>query len=339
MVVGMNANELKKYIYENDLIEELLSKIGCHSFSNFSKEKRCALPNETNNTKVSISLCENLNVRIFTNSETIYGSIYDLVMHIDQCDFLSAYRKCLALLGLSGSFSNKKRNDHLSFLKNIKKKKQAKSEVQEYDLSILNKYSTVPHIDLIRKDGIFPDVIRKYNVRFDEQTGRIVFPHFKYDNKNSIVGLIGRTINPAYEELNIPKYLSMGGIDYEKSKNLYGLSHNIEEIKKRGIIIVFEAEKSVMKADMFGYPIGVSVGSHDLSEFQKKLLISLNVEIVIAFDNDVDEEHVKKLCEELNVFRTSTYIRDRWGLLREKDSPADRGIKKFEFLFKHRIKV
>src|SRR5690606_25677865 len=99
-------------------------------------------------------------------------------------------------------------------------------------------YSKIPHIDLIRKDGIFQDVISKYDIRFDEESNRIIFPHFKHDDKNKVVGIIGRTVNPAYKELNIPKYFSMNGIRYEKSKNLYGLSHNINEIKKRGKIIV-----------------------------------------------------------------------------------------------------
>lgn len=336
----MNASELKSYIYENDLLEDLLEKIGCHSFTYYTKELRCALPNETDNTKVSVSLDEFLNVRIFTKGETIYGDIYNLIMYIDNCDFLSAYRKCLALLGLSRVYIKKKNNDPLSFFKKIKKtKKTNNTEMKEYDLSILDRYSEIPHIDLIRKDGIFPDMIKKYNIRFDKESERIIFPHFKYNNKNIIVGLIGRTTNPAYEELKIPKYFPVDGIKYEKSKNLYGLSHNIDEIKKRGIVVVFEAEKSVIKADMFGYPIGVAVGSHDISDFQKKLLISLNTEIVIAFDNDVDEEHIKKLCKEFSYFRSSSYIRDKWGLLREKDAPVDRGIRKWEFLFKHRIKM
>lgn len=338
----MNAKEIKKYIYEKNLIKELLEKIGCHSFlpNNNKNELRCALPNEEDNTKVSVFLTEELNVRVFTKGGTIYGSIFDLVMHIYNVSFVDACRKCANLMGLSSNLSKEiyKKESPLSFFKNVKKRRE-KNEPQQntYELSILNKYSKTPHIELIRKDGILYDVIEKYHVMFDERSDRIVFPHFKYDDKNKIVGIIGRTVNKAYKELGIPKYFSMEGIKYEKSKNLYGLSHNIDEIKKRGICVVFEAEKSVMKIDMFKDPIGVSVGCHELSSFQVKLLISLNVEIVIAFDKGVDEQHILDTCKKLSKYRKVSYIKDKWGLLKEKDSPADRGYKVWRYLFRNRI--
>lgn len=342
----MDAKELKKYIAQNNLLHDLLHKLGCHSIKEYSKELRCALPNDDDPSKVSVFYGDDLSVRIFTKAETIYGDIYNLIMFIDNLpinnsSFPEAYKKCLSLLGLSASYNvpKQKKVDHLSFFKKIRKYYHEDVNFQCYDLSILDKYSKIPHIDLIRKDGILYDVIDKYHVRFDERTDRIVFPHFKYDDKTKIVGLIGRTVIPAYKELGIPKYFSMEGIKYEKSKNLYGLSHNIENIKKRGQIIVFEAEKSVMKVDMFGYPIGVAVGCHDLSSFQKKLLISLNVEIIIAFDKDVDENHVINICNDLAKYRKVSYIKDRWGLLGEKDSPCDRGYKVFNYLFKYRIHV
>lgn len=337
----MDAKELKKYIFNNDLIEDLLEKVGCHSFVLYSDELRCALPNDNDNSKVSISLDEGLNTRIFTSGETIFGSIFDLIMHIDNLEFKEATRKCAALLGLSVGGKVQRKTDHLDFFKKIDKKKRKRKSVryQEYDVSILDKYSSVPHIDLIKKDSIFGNVVKKYSVKFDERTDRIIFPHFKYDDCSKIVGLIGRTVIPAHKELNIPKYFSMEGIKYEKSKNLYAYSHNINNYKENGCIVIFEAEKSVLKLDMFGYPVGTSVGCHDISEFQKKLLISLGVEIVIAFDKGVDEEHVKKLCNELNKYSNTSYIKDRWDLLKNGDSPVDRGYKKWNFLFKHRVKM
>lgn len=338
----MDAKELKKYIYDKDLIETILEKIGCHSFVPYNDEIRCALPDDNDNSKVSISLDEHLNTRVFTSGETIFGSIFDLIMYIDKVEFKEATRKCASLLGLGLNGKNaKKKDDHLDFFKKINKKKQKRKlgQYQEYDLSILDKYSDTPHIDLIKKDSIFGDVLNKYHIKFDERTDRVVFPHFKYNDSNKVIGLIGRTVIPAHKELNIPKYFSMEGIKYEKSKNLYGYSHNVNHYKENGYIVVFEAEKSVLKLDMFGYPNGCSVGCHDISEFQKGLLVSLGVEIVIAFDKGIDEEHIKKLCNELNKYSKTSYIKDKWGLLKEGDSPVDRGYKKWKFLFKHRIKT
>lgn len=337
----MDAKEIKEYIVEHNLLQDILKKIGCHSFIPYNKELRCALPDDDDNSKVSVFYDNNISVRIFTKGETIFGSIYDLIMHIYNISFTEAYKKCAALLGLSTYNCNSNKIDHLSFFKGIKNKlnKNDEKQVDYFDLEILKKYSSTPHIDLIRKDGILQNVIDKYHIMFDERTDRIIFPHFKHDDKNKIVGIIGRTVNPAFKELNIPKYFSLEGLRYEKSKNLYGLSHNKENIVNHKQVIVYEAEKSVLKSDMFGYPIGVSVGCHELSDYQVELLLALNSEIIIAFDKGISVDHIINICKKINPYRSVSYIYDKWNLLKESDAPVDRGVKKFEFLFKHRIKV
>lgn len=337
----MDAKELKKYIYDNDLLRKVLEGIGCHSIAPYSQEWRMALPDGHDNSKVSVFLSEDLNVRIFTKAETIYGSIYDLIMNIYDIEFKEAYKKCAAIVNVGTTFKKiNKVDDELSLFKKVRKKNRMSKEEDFFTSNILEKYSDEPHIDLIRKDGIMQDMIDKYQIKFDERSNRIVFPHFKHDDKDKVLGLIGRTVNPAYESLKIPKYFSLEGLNYEKSRNLYGLSHNIENIKEHGYVIVFEAEKSVMKADMFGYPCGVAVGCHDLSFEQKKMLIALDVEIIIAFDKDVEKSHIESICEDLSQYRKVSYIEDRWNLLKgRKDAPVDRGRRKYNFLFKHRTKL
>lgn len=333
----MDSKELKEYIIKNNLIESVLDKIGCHSFMDCSNDIRCALPNDDNPTKVSINK-EDLRVRIFTSGESIYGDLYNLIMYINKCKFKDAFNLCCNILNVDKSYKNDTKKSPIDFFRKIKVKKNKIPKQIYYDLDILNRYSKTPHIDLIRKDAIADiNIINKYHIMFDEKTDRIIFPHFKYNDKTKIAGIIGRTINPAYKELKIPKYLSLLDTPYEKKYNLYGLSHNIKSIKKEGIVVIFEAEKSVVKADIFGYPIGVAVGCHEISDFQRKLLIKLNVEICIAFDKDVDEEYIKSICKNFNYFRKVSYIKDKYELLKAKDSPVDRGIKRWGHLFKHRI--
>lgn len=337
----MDVKELKKYIINNDLLITLLENIGCHSFVDYGNEIRCALPNDDDPSKISIFINDNLSVRIFTKSDTIHGSIFDLVMYINKCSFSESLKKVKSCLNIGFiTFKHDSVNNHIDFYKRIKKNNPNDgNELKTYDLNILNRYSKIPHIDLVKKDGIFPNVLEKYSIRFDVRSDRIVFPHFKYNDKTKIVGLVGRTVNPAYESLKIPKYFPIDGFRYEKSKNLYGLSHNIDDIKRMGFVIVYEAEKSVLKSCMFKMPNSVSVGSHDISEFQKQLLIGLDVDIVIAFDNDIEKEYIHKITRELSIFRNISYIEDKWNLLRKKDSPVDRGIKRFNFLLKHKINV
>ena len=133
--------------------------------------------------------------------------------------------------------------------------------------------------------------------------------------------------------------MSMLQTRFDKTFNLYGLSLNIDHIKSQGIVCVFEAEKSVMKLDMYGMPVGVAVGCHEISNFQRRLLVRLEVEICICFDKDVDEEHIKKVCNGLNIGRTVSYVKDTENLLKDKDSPVDRGHRVWKQLFENRIKV
>jgi len=332
----MNTEEVTSYIVDNNLIKEVLEKIGCHSFIE-GKDLRCALPNDNDSSKVSIN--KEMYVRIFTKGESIRGNIFNLIMYIDSCPFIDAFNKCCFILNLDNNYkATKKKSSNIDFYKKIKICKDYIPTQIYYDLSILNRYILIPHIDLIKRDGIISQKhLTKYHIMFDERTDRIVFPHFKYDNSKVIAGIVGRTVNKAFEELKISKYLSLLDTTFKKELNLYAMSLNISYIKEKRIALVFEAEKSCIKADMFGYPIGVAVGSHEVSPFQRRLLIGLDAEICIAFDKDVEKQHILNICKELYPYRKVTYIIDTWNLLNAKDSPVDRGHRKWEFLFKNRI--
>ena len=132
--------------------------------------------------------------------------------------------------------------------------------------------------------------------------------------------------------------MSLLPTEYIKTQNLYALNLNKQYILENGIVIVVESEKSVMKLDMYGFPYAVSVGCHNISDFQKKLLISLRCEVVIAFDKDVEEEHILETCKQFSKYTKVSYIKDEYNLLKEKDSPVDRGYKKWCILLKYRRK-
>ena len=70
---------------------------------------------------------------------------------------------------------------------------------------------------------------------------------------------------------------------------------------------------------------------------QVKILIGLNCEIIIAFDKDIDIDHIRHCCEKFYGIRKVSYIWDKYHLLGEKDSPADAQNKIFEFLMQYRI--
>ena len=127
-------------------------------------------------------------------------------------------------------------------------------------------------------------------------------------------------------------------VRFSKTQTLYGYAENYKSIQEAGYAVVFESEKSVLKRHSRLDRTGLAVGGHNISDIQLKLLLGLNVDIVICFDNDVSETHMKKMCKKFFRYTNAYYMSDKWNLLGEKDSPADPPNKQYEFMFKYKIK-
>ena len=120
--------------------------------------------------------------------------------------------------------------------------------------------------------------------------------------------------------------------------NIYGLYENYRSIQEKGYAVILEAEKSVLKRYSRKDGTAVAIGSHTLSDEQVKILIGLNVDIVIAYDEGISINEIRKECEKFYGIRNVYYIYDKWGLLSEKESPADRPNKQYEFMLKYKVK-
>lgn len=345
----MTVKELKKYILDNDKLFDVLEHIGCHGIKKCNdKYIQCGIKDGDSATSTTVFLDDYIGVNAWSRNikseeQTSQADLINLVAYSLGMEYKSAKNYLIGFLGLENGSSAPRKHDPISFFrKSICKAKRetAKKEQVYYDVDILKEYLDMPHIDLIKNDGLIDlNVLKKYRVMFDQRTGRVLFPHFKHDDSTKIAGIVGRTTNPAYKELKINKYMSMLPTRYDKTLNLYALCWNIDYIKEKDEIIVVEAEKSVMKADMFGDMNCVAVGCHSISKEQKKIILGLNIKnIVIAFDSDVDEETIRKECDEFYDFMNVFYIKDNWKLLGEKDSPMDRGYKRWKFLYNHKIK-
>lgn len=326
----MTVSEIKKYIFEKDLVILILENIGMHTIYNNGKYISCAYPDGDNPKGCIVYLNEFLNVTSYTRE--IDGKfnnldIIDLVNYVFKFNNLYlAINKVKDICNIKSVSSNKphqKVNYGNDLFKKYKKKNDVKKEVIIYDREILNHYYSRPHINLFY-ESILPETVKYFDIKFDIKSERIIFPHFNLSNKEEILALVGRTINPFYKELNKPKYLTIVGVRYKKGNNLYGLAQNIDDIKKEKRVIIFEAEKSVLKAWQMGYTIGVAVGCHSLSKEQIKILLSLNIEeVIIAFDTDVSIRHIFKIVDMLKHYFKVTVIYDKYDVLDYKGSPVD----------------
>lgn len=173
-------------------------------------------------------------------------------------------------------------------------------------------------------EGISPDMLRRYQVRYDALDDRIVYPVRDYDGH--IFCVSGRTCDPDYKAKKLRKYTYLGSIG--TLNTIYGWAENFNAIVRKKEIILFEGAKSVMKAHGWGFDnCGALLTSH-LSQNQFEHLIQLSsfygVRVVFALDADVDvtrDEKVLRLTQYANVL----WVKNRDGLLFEKEAPVDRG--------------
>lgn len=134
-------------------------------------------------------------------------------------------------------------------------------------------------------------------------------------------------------------------ISFKTGSALYGIYENLDLIKEKKKCIIFEGEKSVLKADTFyngKCPCVATFGSAIKSE-QLKILQNLGVEeITIAYDYDNDDSKEKILKKaqgvkirwpELKVYYMCSGYED---VLEPHDAPIDKGKKVFNDLYKKR---
>lgn len=345
----MDSKTLKEYIYQNDLVENVLESLNIHSIRNHGHYITCGFPDGDNPSALTIKVIPYLAIKSYTrpivNPRGFQTDIVDLVCFVKKLEPFKALLYLSEVCGLNTSIGKEKTihvDDGLDVFRKHRKKKLKEQEIKSYPLSVLNKYSKVLPISIVQDDWILPDMWEKYHLRFDEEGERILFPHLDWKDETRILAIVGRTTRKAWQELKIAKYLTVLGVGYNKGANLYGLSINRSEIEKERKIIIYESEKSVIKSDILGYPFGVSVGCHSLTKEQIKIILSLPIdEVIFAFDKDVPVEEYMLEMNYLKSFRKVSYIVDneQFGLLGPKDSPVDKGLKRFRYLYKHRKEV
>jgi hypothetical protein len=291
---------------------------------------------------------ETLSTRVFQSDDKIIrGDIVTLVMHVKdfkKSEFVQANKWLHDLLGLEYKVNfkelkeKKEKESPLDVFRKVKKRRN-KCNVNDLEIcgeEVLDEFVPHPHIEWIR-EGVMPWTCKEFSIGYAPTKKRIVIPHRWWcGSRNDYVGIIGRTIVKEWEILDIAKYFPLKA--YPKGLNLYGLNENYQGIQESAVVILFESEKSVLKRHSRNDKTCVAAGSHDLSDEQVRILISLNVDIVIAWDNDISLQHIRATCNRFWEIRNVYYMRDKWDLLGAKDSPADLPNKLYNFMFKYKIK-
>jgi DNA primase len=176
---------------------------------------------------------------------------------------------------------------------------------------------------------------------YDIETNRITIPW--YNSEGDLVGVIGRfNASKKYiTENNIAKYFPL--VSFPKSRLLYALNINYNSILKEKTVFVGEAEKFPMQLDTYGVELGVSLGSHSISDTQVKLVHSMFPnQIIVCFDEGIEEENIINTCKKLQ-YKTNFYPckvgyiydkNNKYMKKESKSSPTDLGKETFIKLLK-----
>lgn len=270
------------------------------------------------------------------------GGMIGYLMDFEGMEFEDAVAKAAALADVDlGKMCQSKT---MTLLKRLRVFNAAQSVKEKYihdilPISELTKYQKCK-VDEWLEEGIEQDVMDLFDIRIDTIGNRIVYP--VYDIDGNLINIKGRTRYSNYKALKLPKYINyykVGVMDY-----FQGLNITLPYVQEENEIIIFESIKSVMKAYGWGYKNCASAEKHTLTPEQIDLLVKLKVNVVLAYDSDVNykKDEVK---QNLDILRrvTNVYIVDDpqklLGGAKAKNAPADCGLDIWEELYFNKRKV
>lgn len=284
----------------------------------------------------------------FTPSKNAYycfscgrsGKFIGYLMEYEGMTFNEAVMKAAKYADLD--LSKVCHSNTVTFLRKLHRINHHQKKKYEHPIIPTDEYEkySIESIDEWEKEGISKDVMKLFGIRADNFQNRIVYP--VYDIKSNLINIKGRTRYANYKQLKIPKYInyySVGVMDY-----FQGLNVTLRYIQESNEIIIFESIKSVMKAYGWGYKNCASAEKHTLTDEQVSLIVKLKVNVVFAYDTDVDywNADVKRSIDKLKRI-TNVYVIEDSSLLlggkESKNAPVDLGKSIWETLYRQKRKI
>lgn len=338
---------IKKRIYEERRVEELLEKLDCWGIETEQRGNLyvAGLPDGDNKRSVQIKNNENLNSYI--RSKGIDGDIFDIIAfiiygcvtekdrkdklnkckywicdHLDYPEYVDEFYR----LGLP-----QQKPKYNEWLNKIKKQRDKKPNTYNQIRSneILKYFKEIPYKKWL-DEGISFSTQIKFGVSIDVSSERIVFP--VHNQKGDLIGIKGRYCGENQKIEKDYKYLYI--LPCNKSIEFFNLHRALPFIQEQKEVIVVEGAKTVMLLDQWGYHNVISIEGDSLSDDQIDILKSfgLDTRYIFAWDKDKNEEFIvtqtKVLCGRLKYG-----IYDKNNMLENKDSPSDKGKFVWEILF------
>ena len=333
-------DEILKRLSENqEAIVELLEYYECGKIKVNTREVRFARDDRPESgLNISIRLVNNdaCFVKDFARSEA--NNIVSWLCKEKNVKFKDVLVTIKRILHLSDDWrpqSNKREIFGGVYSRIINK---TKPQPKVYNESILNNYLKVGNTRFL-KDHLSLESQRRFEIMYNVETDRIVIPI-----RNTFGDLCGTKCRRNYDTDNEddPKYI----FEYpcQKSLILYGAYQNYPWLYGSDKIFIFEAEKSVIAADSYGYQNAVSIMGNTLSEYQAKELLSLNAKEYIflldeGLDLDITFQNAKILkdCAVMRDIQISYFDWTSSLSVGEKESPTDGGRENFKYIINNEL--
>lgn len=349
----MTANELKASLTDAQIIE-LMKKLGAPDY----KEDVRSLQFPT--------ICHNVNVNEASFKLYYYKDTKLFHCYTECGDSFNVFELLIRYYrarGIEKSFydvfsmvandfqDSTEGFEFFSYQRQEKKQKRKLIALPPYDENVLNAFSKTYPAEWLQ-EGITKSTMDKFNIRYSISQNKIIIPH--YDIEGNLVGIRGRALNPeeAAEGKYKPVYIEGKLYNHPLSLNLYGLNLTKDAINQTNTVVLFESEKSVMLMDSyFDLNNSVAVCGSNFNKNQLLLLLhNCKIEnIIIAFDKEYEKvattksrkyfDKLRAIGQKYKQYCTFYYIADMEGLLREKDSPIDRGPEIFSHLLSKKILI
>ena len=271
-----------------------------------------------------------------------------LVQHLCKCTFNQAVDYICSTLGISATELDIRQDvdnwqrDLRRWLPNADIDEPA--ELTAYDPAILSAFDHLYPTEWLEY-GITRDSMDKFGIGWYARQACISIPVVQ---NGQLVGVRGRYTRQ--QDVDKGKYRPIAMLDgtvlkFSTNQCLYGLDQNKASIEKSRQVLLFESEKSILKADSWNIHNALAIFGSNISKRHIEMLLELGVnDVVLCMDSDYrqvgDDDFqffvakMRKLAGKLTPYFSTSIVYNNQGYDAYKcnimDLPYDRAMKLYE---------
>lgn len=279
--------------------------------------------------------------------------VFGLIQHIKHINFNQAVSYVCSTLHIN-AVDYKENNEIDPWQRDLRRWLNYTDDDKQANLTVYNPVVLSVFEHLYPSDwleyGITRDSMDKFGIGWYSRLACISIPVFF---NNQLVGVRGRYTKPS--DIAKGKYRPIAMLDgnvlkFSTAACMYGYNQNKAAIAKSHQAILFESEKSVLKAPSYNIDNALAVFGSNISKRHIELLLELGVnDVVLAFDSDYhvvgDDDFkffvtkMKKLCAKLRPYFSVSIVYNNQGYDAYKCNMMDLSYDKAMKLYESRVNI